>query len=58
MLPDPDSSEIVWPLQFRLLEAMDAHPVWIPPRSLFRSLRTLLTLADGRTRFSRRPEPA
>jgi transposase len=57
-LPDPDLSEIVWPLQTRLVESMLANPGWRPPPLLFRALRGLLTLCAGRARTPRWMEPA
>lgn len=57
-LPDPDLSEIVWPLQIRLAEAALANPKWRPPSSLLRALMRLLTICGGRARISRHMEPA
>ena len=52
-LPDPDLSEIVWPLQMRLVKAMRANPKWRPLSALLRSLMNLLTISGGRARISR-----
>lgn len=57
-LPDPDLSEIVWPLQIRLAETALANPKWRPPRALFRAMMSLHTLCGGRARVSRWMEPA
>ena len=56
-LPDPDLSESVWPLQTRLLDAMEADPRWRPPSALLRSLAALLSLCGGRVRVSGWMEP-
>ncbi len=58
LLPDPDLSEIVWPIQQRLVDSMLARPGWRPPRALFRALRGLLAFCAGRRRLSRWMEPA
>ncbi len=57
-LPDPDLSEIVWPLLSRFVDSMLAKPDWRPPRLLFRALAGLLTLCAGRARVPRWMEPA
>src|SRR5215207_3529626 len=51
-LPDPDLSQIVWPLLIRLAETALARPRWCPPPDLLRAFKGLLTLCAGRARIS------
>lgn len=57
-LPDPDLSEVVWPLLLQFVRSMLAHPDWRPPDCLFRAFHGLLRLAGGRGRISGAMEPA
>jgi transposase len=56
-LPDPDLSEIYLPIQRRFAESLRER-IWYPPKPLWRLLKSMMTLAGGRSRISKWLEPA